>query len=233
MERERIPTAALPGKAWMPVGDEPDHQLAALDGRELAGCRLRAVLGPTSRFGARYFALLLDDGLSLGERPVLSGLYNRGPLPSYNWVEVAETNEAVEVGGRQVDAGAEGVERLYALLLETLPPGGHLMVEYDSPRRRETALALAHNVPAIATPLGEALYCAGAGARFKDWQIAEGGSEGPRKLQAYKPLTEEHAARWKREAADELRAFVARPGSTSDVVRAARERAQALLRTLP
>jgi hypothetical protein len=100
------------------------------------------------------------------------------------------------------------------------------MVEYDSPQRADTARDLAHNVPALATPLGEALFRAGCGARFKDWQIAEGGAEGPRKLQAYKPLTGEHARRWRLEASDELQAFLGRADSTAS---AARGRAEALL----
>ncbi len=189
------------------------------------------LLGPTSRFGARYFALFLKcaDGVLTAD-PVLSGLHRTGPLPSYNWIEVAETNEQVVLSdGSDVDVGPEGIERLFGLLLASLPPGGHLMVEYDSAQRAETARALVHGVPALATPLGELLFRIGCGARFKDWQIAEGGSEGPRKLQAYKPPSPEHAHRWRREVAQELQAFLQRPPPTSQIVQAARERAAALL----
>jgi hypothetical protein len=103
------------------------------------------------------------------------------------------------------------------------------MVEYDSAQRAETAEALAHNVPHVASPLGAMLFRAGFGAHFKDWQIAEGGSEGPRKLQAYKPPTVEDADRWRASAGQALHAFLRRPAGQSDVVTRARKRAEELL----
>jgi len=116
--------------------------------------------------------------------------------------------------------------------LSPLPPGGHLMVEYDSPQRAETP-GRSRAVPAIATPLGELLFSIGCGARFKDWQIAEGGTEGPRKLQAYKPPSGEIAQRWRREASADLRAFLERSAAgASDAVLAARRRAESLLPAL-
>lgn len=232
MDRQVGP--ALPPKAggtWTPASLEPDHPLAALDGVPLAGGSLRVLLGRTSRFGARYFTVLLAsaDG-RLSREPALSGLHHSGPLPSYNWIEVAETNERLVLpNGSNIDLGPEGIERLLGLLLAVLPPGGHLMVEYDSPQRAETARALVQGVPPVATPLGESLFRIGFGARFKDWQIAEGGSEGPRKLQAYKPPSQEVAGRWRREAAQELEAFLRGPSPASAVIQAARERAAALL----
>jgi len=221
-------------RGWTPISAEPGHALAALDGHELAGARVRVLLGRTSRFGARYFALLLEtEADELSHEAALSGLHRSGPLPSYNWVEVAETNGRVALPvGQAIEIGDDGVERLFALLFDILPPGGHLMVEYDSPQRAETAVALAHSVPAIATPLGALLYRIGFGAHFKDWQIAEGGSEGPRKLQAYKPPSETDAQRWRHEAARALESFLALPDAGSEAVQAGRKRAQALLDTL-
>ena len=146
---------------------------------------------------------------------------------------MAETNDHIALAnGDQIELGTEGIEELFALLFAALPPGGHLMVEYDSAQRAETARALAHGVPAIATPLGGLLFRLGFGAHFKDWQIAEGGSEGPRKLQAYKPPSDDDAERWRREAARQLEAFLAGPPPASDVVHAAQERAAELLPTL-
>ncbi len=221
-------------KTWISVSQEADHPLAALEGQPLAAGRLRVELGPTSRFGARYFNLTLETAEShIGQRPVLRGLHHSGPLPSYNWIEVAETNDHIALpNGDQIELGTKGIEELFALLFAVLPPGGHLMVEYDSAQRAETAHALAHGVPAIATPLGGLLFRLGFGAHFKDWQIAEGGSEGPRKLQAYKPPSDDDAERWRREAARQLEAFLAGPPPTSDLIQAARERAAELLPTL-
>ena len=220
-------------QAWIPVSEEPDHPLAALDGQKLGSAVLSVRLGPSSRFGARYFAVHLrrDSGESL--EPILSGLHHSGPLLSYNWVEVAETRTQVSFpGGEALELADGDIERLFALLLGVLPPGGHIMVEYDSAQRAETAEALAHNVPAIASPLGSMLFRVGCGAHFKDWQIAEGGSEGPRKLQAYKPLTPADAARWRERAARDLEAFLARPATGSPAAAAARRRAAELLPVL-
>lgn len=215
---------------WIPAADEPKHPLAQLEGVPLAGCMLAVRLGPKSRFGARYFTLHLRREGAESEQAVLSGLHHSGHLPSYNWIEVAETRTQLSfAGGRAVDVPEADLDRLFALLLGLIPTGGHLMVEYDSAERAETAQALAHSVPPIASPLGSMLFRLGCGAYFKDWQIAEGGSEGPRKLQAYKPLTPADAARWRQRAASELEAFLRRPETPSPLERAARQRAAELL----
>ena len=231
MDPQASPAPAHRRGSWTPVSQEPGHPLAALEGQPLAGGRLRMLLGPTSRFGARYFTVLVESADNRMSRDAaLSGLHNSGPLPSYNWIEVAETNERVALpDGGGIDIGAEGIERLFGLLLAALPPGGHLMVEYDSPERAETARGLIQGVPPLATPLGALLFRIGFAAHFKDWQIAEGGSEGPRKLQAYKPPSEEDAHRWRSEAERQLQTFLAAPTPASEVVRAARDRAAALL----
>ena len=231
MEQQRDAALTRQPGSWIPVAQEPDHPLSPLDGEELAGNLLWVLLGPTSRFGARYFAIFLNDTDGRPSRePVLNGLHNSGPLPSYNWIEVAETYDRVTLpDGSQVDIGDAELEHLFALLLRLLPLGGHLMVEYDSPQRAETARALALGVPALATPLGEMLFRVGFGAHFKDWQIAEGGREGPRKLQAYKSPSLEDTRRWEQGAARQLEAFLQEPAPASDLVRTARERAAALL----
>lgn len=221
-------------QGWIPVAQEPDHPLAALDGQQLAGGELRVLLGRKSRFGARYFALLLagpSGGVS--REAALSGLHNQGPLASYNWIEVAETNDVVHVPNGDALAISDGdFVRLFTLFFDLLPPGGHVMVEYDSAERAETARALAQSVPPIASPLGEFLFRAGFGPLFKDWQIAEGGAEGPRKLQAYKALSMEQRERWRSDATRALRAFLERPSPTSEAARTARARAKALLSQL-
>jgi hypothetical protein len=212
---------------WSPVEAERDHALAVLDGQSFDAGTLRVQLGRASRFGARYFRLVLESSDGRSREPaILTGLHHSGPLPSYNWVEVAETNEVNERESEPI------VPKLWSLLLELLPPGGHIMVEYDSPARAETAEGLAHNVPALATPLGAQLYRAGFGAHFKDWQIAEGGSEGPRKLQAYKEPNGEVAQRWRASAQQVLENFLSQPQHDEPLISAARERAQRLLREL-
>lgn len=217
--------------AWISVSQEPSHPLASLEASPVPGGSLRLMLGRRSRFGARYVAIFLaTDGGGLSREAILTGLHNTGPLPTYNWFEVAETRDSVALpNGDVLQLDADLSERVLELLLSVLPPGGHLMVEYDSPARAETARALALGVPPLATPLGELLFRVGCGARFKDWQIAEGGGEGPRKLQGYKPLSQEHALRWRKEVLEELRSFVQERPATSEVVRRGQERATRMI----
>jgi hypothetical protein len=219
-------------RRWTPAPD--DHPLAALDGASVEGATLRVLLGRRSRFGAQYFAVLLESPAGiLSREAVLSGLHNQGPLPSYNWIEVAETNQRLTLlDGSTFDMGEGQPERLLGLIAALIPPGGHLMVEYDSAQRASTARALAKNVPPIATPLGELLFRLGLGPKFKDWQIAEGGSEGPRKLQAYRPPSPAEAERWRIEAVRELEAFLEHPPAQSEAVEGSLSRARAVLARL-
>ncbi len=228
--------ARSPG-AWTAAPEEPSHALAQLHGRSVGRHGLRLFLGPRSRFGARYFQVfLVDPAGSLSREPVLAGLYAAGPLPSYNWVEVGEARRSVPVGATRTAAiGERGVRELLCLLGGIVPPGGHLMVEYDGPERAATARALARGVPPLATPLGAALLAAGCGPGIRDWYISEGGLEGPRKLQGYKPLGEAQARERGRRAARELLAFLesSRPAAGDALGRAARRRARIVLRRLP
>lgn len=105
------------------------------------------------------------------------------------------------------------------------------MVEYDSPERAATARALARGVPPLATPLGAALLAAGCGPGVRDWHISEGGREGPRKLQGFRPLDAAQARGRAESAARELRDFLEslRPAGQDALLRAARRRALLVL----
>lgn len=239
--------------------DEPD--LGRLAGERLAGRSLVVLAGPQNRVGARYFRVFLDWGDGLLARPaLLLGLLGRGYLPAYNWLEVSNLAPQVsrsDVGAihesplRVAPAGAApadsevqlvlepepqgGAADLFRLLARLVPPGGHLMVEYDSPFGRSTAQALDAGVPPAATPLGHLMFLAGCGDGFKDWAIAEGWTEGPRKLQGYRALDEDHRrAAWQRMAAD-LQEFLGRTPlvrAPSPTVLAGRRRAEAMLASL-
>ena len=124
----------------------PSHALLRLEAQRVAGGRLRLFPGPTSRFGALYFSLHLERSGRLSRQPVLVGLQHSGPYPGYNWIEVAQVNEYLTFEGSGVEPGiaisAASLRRLMALLGELIPPGGHLMLEYESPRWASTARAL-------------------------------------------------------------------------------------------
>ncbi len=184
-----------------------DRLLGPLQGARLAGSRILILAGPRNGIGAVYMRLYLVDGAgAIGDQPLALGLRNSGPFPAYNWVELVDYEPAGQVGGVGVDIRQSSIEaELFALLGDMLPPGGHIMVEYDSPAHWQTARILSAGLPAVCTPIGHALLRAGC-LNFRDWYIAEGGSEGPRKLQGFKPL-DALAARMRR---NELRAAAAR-----------------------
>ena len=137
--------------------------------------------------------------------------------------------------GRVLDIHQGGLDQeLLKRIADLIPPGGHMMIEYDSPGQRETARALELGIPPAATPLGYLLYAIGCGAGFRNWYFAEGGSEGPRKLQGYKPLNEEHGQKKARELAASLLEFIDKPPDPghADVVEPARQRAVEILSSI-
>lgn len=224
-------------KGWR-VAEDDEHPLHLLNGQRLGEATILVLLGPKNRFGATYFQVLLLDDDQVSEQPVVSGLYSSGPYPSYNWVEVISLGEHVTFTpsakdkGRRLDIRQSGLDReLLKRIAYLIPPGGHMMIEYDSPGQRETARSLEVGIPPAATPLGYLLYSIGCGAGFRNWYFAEGGSEGPRKLQGYKPLNEVNAREKARELARELLEFLNRPFNPrhADVEEPARQRATEIL----
>lgn len=230
-DRARL-TASL-GDRWRPA---EAHPLATLQGKGIGLGRLVVFLGPRNQVGAEYFQLFVrDDQGRLSQGPLALGLSNRGRYPAYNWIELVRYLPVLRFDGEEVSLKEGGrQERLFRLLGELVPPGGSLMVEYDSPDHADTAAILGRGYPPPCSPLGYALLVAGC-LSYRDWYIPEGGREGPRKLQGYKPLDDE-AARGRAEAlAEALSQALSRPpgrraeGRDSEARRWGR-RALALLR---
>jgi hypothetical protein len=212
-DRQRI--AALLERRWSLPAQE-DHPLGRLQGRALGPARLLVLLGPKNAFGASYFQVFLRfANRRLSADPLLLGLHNSGRYPAYNWIDVIryEDNAAFE-GSEGLNLATGGLDRrLFRLLGQFIPAGGHLMVEYESEGQRPTERMLSLGVPPVATPLGYLFFLSGCGASFRDWYISEGGREGPRKLQGFRPLDAEDARRKAQSMAEELRQFLARiPG---------------------
>jgi hypothetical protein len=203
---------ALLERGWSLPARE-DHPLGRLQGRVLGPARLLVLLGPKNAIGASYFQafLTLADG-RLSREPLLLGLHNSGRYPAYNWIDLIRYESvAAFAGDERLDLAARRLDqRLFRLLGQLIPPGGHLMVEYESEGQRPTERMLTLGLPPVATPLGHLLFLSGSGASFRDWYISEGGREGPRKLQGFKPLDDEDAARKARSMAEELRHLLAR-----------------------
>ena len=84
--------------------------------------------------------------------------------------------------------------------------------------------ALGLGIPPVATPLVYLIVQAGCWAGFKDRYIAEGGREGPRKLQGFKALNGEHERRKAVEIAEELKSLLDRePKGHPDLKASSRE----------
>jgi hypothetical protein len=215
---------------------EVQHPLCCLQDRNLGSYELVVTVGQKHRIGASYFYLFLQGSSGeVSREPVVFGLHHQGKYPSYNWIEVISLSPRVSFkSGKAIDISMAEIRQLFQYLAELIPPGGHMMVEYDSPEQQETARSLALGIPPVATPLGYKMFLAGCGDSFKDWHFAEGGCEGPRKLQGYKALDEQHAERRANEMVAELTAFLAGTSeeTSSELEEAARNRALAVLNKL-
>jgi hypothetical protein len=112
-------------------------------------------------------------------------------------------------------ADAEALPALAA----ALGPGGSIMIRYGDD---DTERALRTRVPPAATPLGLALLRAGC-RWLKDWSFAEGGREGPTKLQGELPLDASHGRHAEQALRTDLEAFLAGDRGTLADRRRARE----------
>ena len=218
---------------WTHAGGS-QHPLARIDGRPLADATLEVLLGPGNRVGAYYFQAVLRDADGERSQLLLLALHHSGPYPAHNWIEVIRLFRSARFTYKSVEISDAVLQTLFDYLCELVPQGGHIMVEYESAEWADTRLGVGCGVPPAATPLGSMLYRAGCGAAFKDWYFAEGGSEGPRKLQGFKALNEEHRRARAAEMAAELRSFRQRvpPAGCEQLWEAAGERAGALLELL-
>jgi hypothetical protein len=191
-----------------------EHPLAALDGVALGPYHLLALLGPKNNVGSRYFQLfLIDEGGDMSAEPLALGLHNSGPYPAYNWIELTQYRGAVEIGGRTADLAAHGLDlSLFQALAQFMPPGGHMMVEYDSPTQRATERVVTLGYPPVTSPTGYLLFQVGCRS-YRDWYISEGGREGPRKLQGFRPLNAEIAQEKTAQLKRQLEELLAKPAS--------------------
>jgi len=204
-DRARI-EELLSGHKWSLPGE---HPIASLDGLALGDYRVTALLGPKNAVGSRYFRLYLADSSGrLANELVALGLQNNGPYPAFNWVELTQFQETVQFGRATLDLWTAGLEStLFGALSALVPAGGHIMAEYDSPSHRATERILTLGYPPATSPIGYLMLEAGVRS-YRDWYISEGGREGPRKLQGFKPLNRKIAREKTGALIEELRAIV-------------------------
>lgn len=141
----------------------------------------------------RVVFCLSDDADVQADWPVLKGFYSIAGSTRGSWLD-CDFFPLQSFEGRHLDLAADGLSlELFRLLGEAIT--SHCMVSYEvwehaTDLHSFTEQSYRLGIPAAATPIGELLITAGCCSGFKDWYIAEGGNEGPRKLQAEKPPTE-------------------------------------------
>lgn len=187
------------------------------------------------RVGWMYLAVAVrGDNGEPSRTPLMMGIVSGGGRGVIPWVEGRIYPSVEFTDGGILDTRATGIEAGFVNLIgEMIPPGGHLMIEYESPGQEDTHAELLLRAPPAATHLGAMMFRAGFRGHFKDWYISEGGHEGPRKLQANKSPGPEAAREALSANLAELREFVKRapPDDPDDraIVERARERARDLL----
>lgn len=232
--KPNTPTATPAPAALTLAAQVDNHQLIDRDGRRwrLKVTSLRPV---RPRAGWYYLTVALvgaDGAASLS--PLMTGIMSGGGRGVRPWCECRLYPEVRTADGATLDARAARLEAaLVSRLGAILPAGGHLMVEYESPGQERTHAELLLRVPPAASELGAIMFAAGFRGAFKDWYIAEGGHEGPRKLQANKSPTPAAARAAIRTHARELAEFVKRPlphnPKDAAIVRTAQDRARKLI----
>lgn len=209
-----------------------------LDGHRIGAYTLRlASLRPVKpRAGWFYLTVAVADARGAASRgPLMSGIVSGGGRGVEPWFE-CRLYPRVDLNGRKtLDARAAGLEAgVVGVLGAIVPPGGHMMVDYENSGQEETFAELVLRVPPPASHLGALMFRAGFRGLFKDWYFSEGGHEGPRKLQANKSPNAAEARRAMAAHREELAAFVRRAlperSDHAAVIRKAQDRARALLR---
>lgn len=188
-----------------------------------------------------YFVLhLVKKNVTLSADPVFSGLFSAG-RPSHSiqgWIDGDYFERATFPDGTSISLSELGLDlQLFKILGELVPPGGSLMISYslsskESRVHKETKLALDRGYPPVVTPLGFLLFMAGCGMSFKDWYFAEGGREGPEKLQGYKPIDSEVAKQKAQLMLKELHVFSNRCQNVDSLERVCKSRADAVIQEL-
>ena len=209
--QDRARIEDLLSRKWTLPGE---HPVAALDGLALGDFRTVAILGPKNAVGSRYYQLFLADSAGrLADGPLALGLHSSGIYPGFNWIEMSQYEERPRFGETELSLWDSGLDKpLFAALSGLVPAGGHLMVEYDSPGHRATERILTLRYPAAASPIGFRMFATGVRS-YRDWSISEGGREGPRKLQGFKPLNAEISAEKTAALRTELETMLASPAN--------------------
>lgn len=189
--------------------------------------------------GWKGFKLYLQNpGGRRSNFPVVKGIYSVGGKEGVKpWMDI-EYREELELQDSEsrlfkISLGQNEQDRLlFKHLGGLIPPGGHFMVSYEGDQKihLETIKSLSISVPPAATPLGYLIFLAGF-QYIKDWYLAEGGFEGPRKLWGEKAPDEAWCKNFYEKTAQQMRDYLERkPTSFQDLEVPTRKRAREILK---
>jgi len=220
-----------------------DNELFPL--RKFHGLRLKNFslqLGEVKQLrfsGWKGFKLYLQNAAGrLSTLPVVKGIFSVGGKEGVKpWmdIEYREELEFPEAEGQLFKISMSQNEQdraLFKHLGPLIPPGGHLMVSYEGDQKihLETIKSLSISIPSAATPLGYLIFLAGF-QYIKDWYLAEGGFEGPRKLWGEKAPDKAWTKNFYEKTAQQMRDYLQRkPTSFHDLEESARSRARKVLK---
>jgi len=182
---------------------------------------------------------LLKDNVSSID-PVFSGIFSLGRPSQFiaGWIDgdyfetaTFQSSETFSLGERGFDSS------FFRIIGRLIPPGGSFMVSYslfskESKIHKETRQGLDKGYPPAVTPLGFLLFQAGCGMGFKDWYFAEGGREGPEKLQGFKSINSETAKEKAKLMIQELHRFRVIQSDDDEFARACTVRAEYVIQEL-
>ncbi len=215
---------------------KPAEPITSLDRLRLPnGATLRISMKPTDFREQAFFRIeAIDSADRIANPPVFVGTQSVGRASDNvrGWVDGTYYEQLNFEDGsiRNLSSDASDIE-FFKNLGRCVAPGGSLMVAYTlrsgaSRVHKETSEGLDLGFPPAATPIGFLLLVAGCGFGFKDWYFAEGGREGPEKLQGFKPLTEADARLRTQALVKELESFFKQEVANAPIVESAKQRAR-------
>lgn len=168
--------------------------------------------------GWKGFKLYLKDTQGiLTTAPVVEGIYSKGgkdgikPWMDLEYCEELEffrkhqKKESFSLSFKDLD------KKLFKCLGDLIPPGGHIMISYEGNQKIHlvTLRSLSIGIPPVVTPLGLLIFMGGF-QLIKDWYLAEGGHEGPRKLWGEKAPDETWAQIFYQKTAQQILRYLER-----------------------
>ena len=143
------------------------------------------------------------------------------------WIEVHSISSEITIGNDRLAMKGSPIEKwLLDSLARSLGAGHPLYIEYYWDE--ETTRQLDRGVPPHLSRLGYELLIRGF-TWFKVWYYPEGFAEGGQKLQAEKPLSEEHRIEHVREILEATREFLEKASRGDEYLLRARNRAREVL----